>query len=151
VRDGEKINIWRDSWIPTSANRKVTTVRGTTLLTKVSQLIDPHTGQWHEVLVHDIFNSLDAWRILQIPLNPNGFSDFIAWALTKHGFYTVRSAFHCQWHHQFGGVAPQMSLPGASAANPVWRTLWKLQVPGKVNFFCLEDIAWNSSIKEYTC
>jgi hypothetical protein len=88
---------------------------------------------------------------LQIPLNPNGFSYFIARALTKHGFFTVKSIYHYQWRHQFGGAAPQKPQPGASALNPVWRTLWKLQVLGKLIFFCLEDIARNSSIKEYSC
>jgi hypothetical protein len=30
-------------------------------------------------------------------------------------------------------------LPGSSALNPVWKTLWKMQVPGKVKIF-----AWHA-------
>jgi hypothetical protein len=113
----------------------VTSGRGTTLLTKVSQLINPLSGQWDVNLLHSIFNVVDVGRILQIPLSPQGFTDFIGWALTKQGFYTVRSAYHAQWKFQFRGVASGLSLPGTSAMNPVWRTLWKLQIPGKVKIF----------------
>src|SRR4051812_6511283 len=45
---GSRINIWHDPWIPSSWNRKVITPRGATMLDKVEELIDPHTGQWDE-------------------------------------------------------------------------------------------------------
>jgi hypothetical protein len=44
VGDGEKINIWRDAWIPNSPSRMIITPRGNQLLSKVSDLIDPATG-----------------------------------------------------------------------------------------------------------
>jgi hypothetical protein len=43
VSDGESINIWNDPWIPSSADRKIVTPRGTTVLTKVCELISPIT------------------------------------------------------------------------------------------------------------
>jgi hypothetical protein len=71
--------------------------------------------------------------ILQIPLHQQGFGDFIAWGFTKHGRYTVRSGYHMQWRHPFG--TRQFTLPGSSANNPVWKTLWKLQIPSKIKIF----------------
>jgi hypothetical protein len=93
VGDGEKINIWSDPWIPSSPNGKITSRRGNIILTRVNQLIDPN-GQWDEGLITSLFNSLDARRIMQIPLNIHGFSDFISWRLTKQGFFSVRTAYH---------------------------------------------------------
>jgi hypothetical protein len=135
VGSGEKINIYTDPWIPSSPDRMIISPRNNVVYTKVSQLIDPITGMWDETLIRDIFNSVDANRILQIPLHNNGFEDFIAWKFTKHGRFTVRSAYHLQWRHQFGARAAQLSLPGSSINNPVWKELWRLKVPSKIKVF----------------
>jgi hypothetical protein len=44
IGDGENINIWSDPWIPGSANRKTSTKQGACILSKVSELIDPVSG-----------------------------------------------------------------------------------------------------------
>jgi hypothetical protein len=134
VGDGEKINIWSDPWIPSSPNGKITSRRGNILLTRVNQLIDPN-GEWDEGLITSLFNSLDARRIMQIPLDTHGLSDFISWRLTKHGFFSVRTAYHSQWRHQFGPNVALLAMPGNSISNPVWKILWKLRIPGKVKIF----------------
>ena len=101
VGTGENINIWHDPWIPTSPNRRIISNRGDAMYTKVCELIDPLTGGWNEQLLRDTFLSVDVNRILSIPLNSQGFEDFIAWSGTKHGKYTVRSGYYMQWRHQF--------------------------------------------------
>jgi ribonuclease HI len=103
--------------------------------TKVSQLIDPYSGLWDEPRLRELFLTVDVNRILQIPLNTQGFDDFIAWNHTKHGRFTVRSAYYLQWKHKFGPRAGQLSMPGSSVNNPVWKSLWKLKIPGKVKIF----------------
>jgi hypothetical protein len=103
--------------------------------TKVSHLLDPITGLWDETLLRSIFNQLDVSRILQIPINHNGFEDFVAWSFSKHGMYTVRSAYHLQWRHHFGASGRLLALPGVSATNPVWKILWKLKLPSKIKIF----------------
>ena len=119
VGTGENINIYTDPWIPSSPGRKIVSPRGCNLYSKVSQLISPITGQWDEVLIREVFFSVDVNRILQIPLNTNGFEDFIVWNFTRHGRYTMRSGYYIQWRHQFGPRAAQMALPGSAASNPV--------------------------------
>jgi len=44
IGDGIKINICLDPWILDGITRRPITPRGHTLLTKVSELIDPATG-----------------------------------------------------------------------------------------------------------
>src|SRR3989337_2866167 len=77
VGTGSLINIWQDPWIPSSESRKIITPRGATLLSKVEDLIDPHSGQWDEELIRSIFNPVDVIRILQIPLRVEVIEDFV--------------------------------------------------------------------------
>jgi hypothetical protein len=75
-------------------------------LSKVSDLINPVTGWWDEELIRENFWSIDANRILEIPIAPLGMQDFVAWHLTKTGLFTVRSAYHAEWEYQFGRHNP---------------------------------------------
>ena len=61
-----KINIWDDCWIPDNHSRRIMTVHGNQVLTKVSELISNVTGEWDEELLRDNFLLIDVERILQI-------------------------------------------------------------------------------------
>jgi hypothetical protein len=50
---------------------------------------------WDEDLIKSLFFDVDGNRILQIPLNSQGFKDFVAWGFTKHGQYSIRLAMIC--------------------------------------------------------
>ena len=63
VGDGSGINIWTDSWIPSSPLRMVVSPRGKVVLTKVLELINPITRTWDEELLRNLFFSVDANRI----------------------------------------------------------------------------------------
>jgi hypothetical protein len=89
VGNGERINIWDDPCILSSPNRKIISPRGGSVYTKVNELISPVTGQWDEDLLKGLFGDVDVWRILEIPLNNQGFAYFIAWHFTNHGRYIV--------------------------------------------------------------
>jgi hypothetical protein len=58
VGDGSQINIWEDNWIPSSHNLKIMTPRGTNILTRVSDLINPIDGSWDEDLIGEFFGQL---------------------------------------------------------------------------------------------
>jgi len=68
IGNGNNTNIWADPWIPRGCIRKPITPRGSSLLTKVLELIDPSTGDWDEQLVTDTFWPEDVSVIFD---NPN--------------------------------------------------------------------------------
>jgi hypothetical protein len=55
VGNGDDINMWVDPWIPRGTTRRPITPRRNNILTRVSELIDPQTGNWDGELVRDIF------------------------------------------------------------------------------------------------
>lgn len=78
VGDGTSINIWSDPWLPRGATRRPITPRGASLLTTVSELLNPITGGWDEQLVQDTFWEEDAQVIKSIPVG-EGMQDGLAW------------------------------------------------------------------------
>jgi hypothetical protein len=64
------------------------TPRGTNIITRVSDLINPANDTWDEDLIQDIFWPIYAHRIIQIPLTPDT-EDFVAWHYSKVGLFSV--------------------------------------------------------------
>ena len=111
------------------------TPKGGTILSKVEELIYPHTGQWGVELLRDNFLPVDVARILQIPLHVEAVEDFVAWHFTRSGTFSVRSAYHVEFNHQFGRQFGRWDTPGGSRINLVWKQLWQLRVAGKIKHF----------------
>jgi hypothetical protein len=116
-------------------SRKIDMVRGQVIFRKVSDLIDPISGEWDESLIRDISNPLEAHKLLEIPLSQNLEEDFVAWHKTKSFTFSVRCAYYSEWEHQYGGRIIRRDGQGASSQNPMWEILWKLNVPSKVKIF----------------
>ena len=56
------------------------------MLTRVSELVDPTTGEWDEQLIRDIFWPQDADEILRIPINEH-MEDWLAWHFDAKGLF----------------------------------------------------------------
>jgi hypothetical protein len=112
----------------------VITPRGNIVLSKVEELISPITGDWDDI-VRENFLTIDANMILAIPLSTNGMEDFVAWRYTKNSLFTIGSAYHGEWKHQFGSRERNIHAPGQSSINNVWDSLWKSSVSAKVKIF----------------
>jgi hypothetical protein len=134
VGNGSSINVWRDPWLPNSPNRRVFSRQNSTLIGKVEELIDPGTGSWDVQLLQEIFCPTDVRMITAIPLSPWMEEDSIAWHGNRNGMFSVRSAYHMEWQHQYGSRARRREA-GNSEINPVWEVCWKLSVPAKVKIF----------------
>jgi hypothetical protein len=86
------VNIWNGPWIPHGNTRRPVTIRDGSLITSVSELIDPRTGLWDEALVQDTFWEFDAKAILKLRAYQE-LDDRSAWHFDKKGMFSVKSAY----------------------------------------------------------
>ena len=87
-------------------------------------------GAWNEVLICDVFLSIDANTILKIPIHQQD-DDWWAWEPKKHGNYSVKSAYRKLYAMNGRG---DEELPSGSSDDS-WTKIWKLPVPLKVKNF----------------
>jgi hypothetical protein len=90
IGTGDKINIWRDNWIPQQNGYKVLTAKANHSPTLVSDLIlkQPSTT-WNDTLIDSIFLPFERDLIKQLPLTQEPMEDQIMWPHTINGCYTV--------------------------------------------------------------
>jgi hypothetical protein len=139
IGNGEKVRIWRDSWLPRSSYGKILSPKGRCRLRRVSELIDSN-GRWNEALVRATFLPIDVDVILSIKPSRRFEEDIIAWMAEKNGVFTVRSAY------KLGLAETPMQTAMASASSApdghdiVWKRIWRPKVPPKVKHF-----AWKAA------
>jgi hypothetical protein len=139
IGDGTQVRIWDDPWIPKLWCRKVATPRNG-LLTKVSELISPITGNWDVQLVKDTFWPGDVDMILNIPLR-EGAVDFRAWHFDPKGVHAVKQAYKLHRNIVRRDGARQgessSSIPESMGGNgdQRWLHLWQLPCPNKLRMF----------------
>ena len=125
VGDGSQIGILSIGLVPSSTNARMITPRNNIILSKVKDLISPITGTWDKELICEIFLAIDANRILSMPLSHMVFEDFVARGHTKNSMFSVSSAYHGEWKHQFNGNKSNLYNPGGSVVNKVWTRCWE--------------------------
>ena len=92
---GDKVNIWRDHWLPTPTTCKpITPYSSSDAHLQVKDLIDADSRQWQEDLIRAKFYDHDANIICQIPLCRFPVEDRLAWHYTNNGIYFTKSGYH---------------------------------------------------------
>ena len=99
VGNGSSIKIWSDPWLAREFLRKPITPRGSNILSRVEELIDPVTGKWDEELVKQTFWPQDVDVILSTPVHAD-LEDVAAWHNDKRGIFSVKSAYKVQREHE---------------------------------------------------
>ena len=74
--------------------KKTYQTEGHTLLRRVSELIDPVSGEWDSHLIKDVFWEKDVKRILGIPIK-NGMEDLLAWHYDNKGLCWAMTVYSC--------------------------------------------------------
>jgi hypothetical protein len=72
-------------------------------------------------------------------------NNFIAWHYSKSYTFSVRSAYHLEWNHQFGQKVRRADGQGSVRDNPSWDIPWKLTIPSKVKKKSMEIVARSGS------
>jgi ribonuclease HI len=138
VGNGERIRIWRDSWLPRHSYGKILTPKGNRRFRRVSELLDGQ-GNWKTQLVYATFHPIDAEQILKIKPSRIGQSDVMAWQLERSGVFSVRSAYKLAFSE-----LPEQCAYGSSSSqatkDPCWSKIWGSSIPPKVKTF-----AWRAA------
>ncbi|WVZ50515.1 hypothetical protein U9M48_001761 [Paspalum notatum var. saurae] len=139
IGDGNDTHIWKDPWIPRGTTRRPSTPQGSSLLTRVSDLIDPVSGRWDVQLVRDTFCLDDAEVILTIPINEAS-EDWPAWHFDVKGIFSVKSAYKRAVQvrdQEMGRDASSSSQPSVTGngSDFIWHKIWQLRYPNKINMF----------------
>ncbi|KAM0830575.1 hypothetical protein ACQ4PT_066116 [Festuca glaucescens] len=141
VGDGTTVKIWNDPWLPKLWCRRPATPRGLTVLSKVSELIDPSTGSWDTELVQQTFWPQDVVLILSMPIVED-LEDEWAWHFETKGTFSVKSAYRLK--RQLDDVQMQGQVGSLSGQGGFdWNAIWKVDCPAKIKQF-LWRIAHNS-------
>ena len=134
IGDGLHTKIWTDPWIPRGSTRRPATPRGSSLLTRVAELIDPFTGTWDEQLT---FRLEDANVILTVP-TVEGISDWPARHYDSKGNFSVKSAYKLAVQLQdqkLGRDASSSNSRQNVEGEFPWHKIWQQKLPNKVNMF----------------
>ncbi|GJM91514.1 hypothetical protein PR202_ga07890 [Eleusine coracana subsp. coracana] len=111
--------------------------RGPSLLTRVSELLDPVTRTWDEDLVKDTFWEQDTNTILSLSMDAD-LDDWPAWHFDAKGAFSVRSAYKVAVRKREHDNAKDVGGSGVveeGETNFDWRRIWRLEVPNKVRMF----------------
>ncbi|KAL6185530.1 hypothetical protein ACLB2K_041662 [Fragaria x ananassa] len=146
------VNIWTDCWLPPiDINDLVRPIHTTGLIPShapimVEEIIDWDTRSWHLGNISHLIQQADLNRILSIPIGRREDPDRRIWPLTKHGTFTVNSAYH--WYHHMQSTAP-ISKYGSSHTidTRYWKLIWKLPMYPKIRHFFWK--ALNASTPTY--
>ncbi|KAH9724860.1 putative reverse transcriptase/RNA-dependent DNA polymerase [Citrus sinensis] len=124
IGSGQNVLIGQDPWLPDINSGFISSHLNVKLtVAKMSSLMVPNQRSWDLDVIADIFNSRDKELILQIPLSYCRESDVWYWLHDPCGVYSVRSCYKYLTHHD------------TNSSSRIWKSLWKLEVPGKVRNF----------------
>jgi hypothetical protein len=90
---------------------------------------------WCEETVRAFFSPSVAAQILKIPIARHDREDFVCWPFTKHGTYTVKSAYNLARSSKFFDSQSKTGKGSASSEKEMeknWKLVWKIKAPGKM-------------------
>jgi hypothetical protein len=97
--------------------------------------VDQERGSWYEELVQFVFVPEDVKEILSIPIRPKT-EDYLAWHFDRKGVFSVKLAYRLGISLRDSKQCQNASSSVSTAnANPLWKKLWGLELPGKVKKF----------------
>ena len=97
----------------------------------MADLIDPESRQWDSKLLQGLFNPSEAGLIKSIPLCNAAVDDKLIWLHTPSGQYTGQSGYRFLMREN----SSYPTLERLNVSGELWKLIWKLLVPNKVQNF----------------
>lgn len=138
IGNGGSTKIWEDNWLPREEMMRPYGCITQNPPELVSELIDSTSASWDRQKIESVFMPMDAQVILGIPLCTRNIPDFWSWHYEKNGLFSVRSAYRMLVATRVRREAWLENTSGSSSMageERSWKSLWKIQVPGKVRMF----------------
>ena len=131
--DGSQIRIFEDRWLPSEGSGKIISpclnLHRDAL---VSSLIDHDLAAWNYQIIDAYFLPFEACKIKAILLSSVKQADCLCWPWDKPGEYTVKTGYKLLCDEEGTDLA---SASNNESVVRFWRSLWKLNIPGKVRHF----------------
>lgn len=134
IGDGQQVQIWKDSWIPTLPDFKLT--RNTSdipAVALVEDLIDADTKNWNRGLIIKSFIPFEAQLILNISISLRLPNDKLIRHWERDGSFSVISAHHMLKEEESKSI-PESSDRGQQQ---LWTRIWKVSIPN-----CVKNFLW---------
>lgn len=103
----------------------------------VDSLMMDNGTWWNDRLIQAPFWEEEANLIINIPTSQSQGKDKMIWQLTTNGAFSVKSVYH---HALLMNKSHKRDSSKGYAIDPMWKQMWKIQVPNKVKNFL-----WRSS------
>lgn len=132
IRNGERVKIWEDNWIPTVLGFKtIGPNRGLDFANRVCNLIDSDLGRWNLEALQANFDDSEAIHIASIPLFDRLLDDKLIWHFEKDGEYSVKMSYHL-----LRDINSRSKPDPSTRLDPaVWKNLWKALINERVKNF----------------
>uniref|UniRef100_A0A7N2LHE6 Reverse transcriptase zinc-binding domain-containing protein n=1 Tax=Quercus lobata TaxID=97700 RepID=A0A7N2LHE6_QUELO len=128
VRDGRKIQVSKNRWL----SHKPVFLGEERPNMLVSDLMDTETKQWDRGKISTLFAYRTRMEILSIPLQNSTAQDKMEWNESRNRIFTVKSAYKVALRIQENTQAEHSR---AGLDRPMWKKIWKLNIPPKVRNF----------------
>lgn len=94
VGNGNRINIWEDSWLNDEQRRKIITLKpNNCTYQRVKELLNQDGVGWNMHILSQLFSAAEIQAIRRTPISTMGLSDRLVWTSSNNGQYTVKSGY----------------------------------------------------------
>ena len=132
IGDGKLVQIYKDTWLPSSEGRISSPVLHLAPESSVDSLINGASGWWNTNLIDLCFYPPEAKLIKSLPLSSIPQPDTMVWRLEKSGCYSVKSGYKFLCELLSHDPIRSQTLDSGKS---FWKSIWKMKVPGKIKHF----------------
>lgn len=150
IGDGKRVKCYSDRWIGTiKPTKPMEKDNRDESLSTVSDLMHAELGYWNTEKIQQCFTAEDMEKILEIPISQYTKEDRVYWAATKNDRFSVKTSYHIAVEI-FSNCGKSLASP--STNDKLWRQIWNVRIPPKVNHFlwrvCRDNLPTKDNLRK---